>query len=162
MTPQTRPFDRLPTTILAAGVFGLAWNIFGLTRFAATEFANEAELIAGGMTAAQAALYTALPSWMAIAFGVGVLAGTTGCILMLLRRRAAVPVLTASLVAYVVLFVGDITQGVFAAFGVGQVVVLGLVVAVAAALLALARRGDRAGFFDGPRPGRAVLPATSA
>lgn len=161
MTLQPRHPGRLPVTLRAAALLGLAWNSFGLSRFAATEFASEAELVADGMTAAQAALYAALPAWMAIAFAVGVLGGAAGSALMLLRRRAAVPVLGASLTAYVVLFVSDITQGVFAAFGAGQVALLGLVVAVAAALLALARRGDRAGFFHRLRPAGAGLRSTS-
>ncbi|MGG5821364.1 hypothetical protein [Falsiroseomonas sp. HW251] len=141
-----------PRFVIPAAAIGLAWNLFGATRFVATELATEAALVAGGMTPAQAALYAGLPGWMALAFALGVFGGVAGCVLMLLRRRAAVPVLAASLAGYLVLFAGDVTQGVFAAFGLGQVAILLLVLAVAAGLLALAWRGLG-------MPGKAVLSA---
>ncbi|MFN9014361.1 MAG: hypothetical protein ACK5VS_13205 [Hyphomonadaceae bacterium] len=49
----------------------------------------------------------------------------------------------ASLVAYVVLYIGDIVHGVFAALGPPQVIVLTVVVAIAAALLWVARFSDK-------------------
>lgn len=124
---------------LPAGL-GLAWSLFGLTRFLATAFATPETLIAGGMTPEQAALYAGLPLWLNLAFALGVLGGVLGCALLLLRRRAAVPVLGLSLGAYLALFLGDITEGVFAAFGPGQVLILTVVVLVAAGLFWLARR----------------------
>ncbi|MFN7496667.1 MAG: hypothetical protein ACK5XZ_12185 [Hyphomonadaceae bacterium] len=51
--------------------------------------------------------------------------------------------LLASLVAYVVLYIGDIVHGVFAALGPPQVIVLTVVVAIAAALLWVARFSDK-------------------
>jgi hypothetical protein len=146
----------------AAAGLGLAWSLFGLLRFAQTSLASEAELLAGGMTPAQAALYAALPGWMTAAFALGVLGGTVGCALLLLRRRAAVPVLAASLAGYVVLFAGDVTEGVFAAFGPSQVVILTFVVAIAAGLLALARHAERLGLLRGMPADLPVDPAYPA
>jgi len=140
-TPAPRPRARIP--LLAAGAAGLAWNAFGLWRLADTAFATEAELVAGGFTLAQAALYAALPGWMDLAFAVGVLGGMLGCVLLMLRRSLACPVLGASLAAYLALYAGDIAHGVFAAFGAGQVAVLTVVVLVAGALLWLAARAAR-------------------
>jgi hypothetical protein len=96
-------------------------------------------LIAQGMTAAQAAVMMGYPGWMTLAFAMGVLGGLVGSVLLLLRRKGAVAVLAASLAGYVVLYLGDVTQGVFAAMGTPQVVVLTVVVAIAVGLLALAR-----------------------
>jgi hypothetical protein len=94
--------------------------------------------MASGLTQPQATLYAALPWWMNTVFAIGVFGGTVGSVLLLLRKSIAIPVFVVSLVAYVILYIGDITQGVFAAFGTPQVVILSTVVAIAAALLWLA------------------------
>ena len=135
--PQSWP---LRIIILA----GLAWSLFGVWQFARQTFADTAGLMAGGMTAEQAELYAGLPGWMAAAFAIGTIGGSLGCVLLLAGRRAAVPVLAASLVAYAALFVGDAVYGVFAAFGPPQVVVLSFAVAIAAGLVWLAWREARA------------------
>jgi hypothetical protein len=124
---------------LMAGL-GLAWNLFGVVQFLSTAGASVDALVRGGMTPAQAALYAGLPAWMNIAFAVGVSGGVLGSLLLLLRRRTAVPVFADSLGAYVVLYIGDIALGVFEAFGPPQVVILTMVVLIAAALLWLALR----------------------
>ncbi len=59
-----------------------------------------------------------------------------GSVLLLLRHAPRAPVLAASLVAYVALWIGDAVHGVFAAMGAPQVVILTLVVAIAAGLFA--------------------------
>jgi hypothetical protein len=66
-------------------------------------------------------------------------------VLLLFGRRLAVPVLWASLAAYVALFTGDAIYGVFAAFGPPQVAVLSSVVLIAAGLVWLAQRLKRQG-----------------
>ena len=132
----------------AAAVAGLAWNAFGLFRFATTTFASAAELAASGMTPAQAELYASLPAWMHAAFALGVIGGLLGCALLLFGDRRATPVFAASLAAYVVLWAGDLALGVFAAFGWPQVAILSFVVAVAAALLACSRRAERRGIVS--------------
>ncbi|HEU4408588.1 MAG TPA: hypothetical protein VFS43_25225 [Polyangiaceae bacterium] len=81
------------------------------------------------------------------AFAVGTFGGLAGCLLLLLRRRVATPVLAASLAGYVLLFAGDVTEGVFAALGAPQVATLSAVVAIAAALFAWSRRLERRGAF---------------
>lgn len=52
-----------------------------------------------------------------------------------MRKRLATPVFGLSLLAYAILYAGDIALGDFAAFGAPQVVILTLVVATAAAIL---------------------------
>lgn len=129
------------TTVLAAA--GLLWNIYGIVQFSRTAGASAQDLQQMGMSAEQAALYASLPFWMTAVFFIGVAGGTLGSVLIMARSRAATPVLAVSLAAYVALFAGDAALGVFAAFGAGQVAVLGLVVAIAAGLLALARHQAR-------------------
>lgn len=138
---------RLPRWVLVASALGLAWNVFGLVQFVLSLQATPESLIAGGMTAEQAAVMTSYPGWMTAAFAVGTLGGTVGCILLLLRRALAVPVFSVSLVAYLALYYGDIVHGVFAALGTPQIVVLTSVVAIAGVLLALAVFARRRGWL---------------
>ncbi len=126
-----------------AAIAGLLWSLFGAYLFASQTFADRAGLMAQGMTAEQAELYAGLPVWMGFAFGIGTVGGVLGCGLLLLAHRAALTVLWVSLGAYLALYAGDIILGVFAAFGPPQVIVLTLVVAIAAALVWVARQAVR-------------------
>jgi hypothetical protein len=131
--------------IAAGAAAGAAWNLFGVFQFLQSLNSTQQSLVKMGMTAEQAAVYAGYPEWMTIAFAVGVGAGLAGSVLILARRASAVPVLAASLAGYVLLYIGDITEGVFAALGPPQVAILTTVVAVAVGLLMwsrhLARRG---------------------
>jgi len=118
---------------------GLAWNLFGLVQFVKALGATPASLVAGGLSDRQAAVMGSLPWWMELAFGIGVIGGTLGCVLLAYRVRWARPVLLVSLLAYLLLYLGDILHGVFAVMGAPQVVVLSLVVLIAGALWGYAR-----------------------
>lgn len=137
---DTTPAAGLPKWVWGAAILGLLWNIFGLYQFVVGLGADQASLVAAGMTSEQAQVMLTYPVWMTIAFAIGVIGGTIGCILFLMRHALARPVFLASLVGYVILWIGDATQGVFAALGTPQVVILTFVVAVAAGLWALSRR----------------------
>lgn len=140
MTTDTKTLlNRAPIWMMAAALGGIAWNIFGAVQFAGSVTANEASLIASGLTPEQAAVMTSYPVWMTLAFAVGVFGGLAGSVLLFLRRAVAKPILLASLVAYVGLWAGDAIYGVFAAMGASQVAVLTTVVAIAAALFAISR-----------------------
>lgn len=139
-------FARPPVWFRAVIGLGILWNVFGVYQFATQTFADEAMLPNGGMTAQQAALYAGLPVWMPIAFGVGTIGGLIGT-LLLVGRKAATPVLGVSLAGYIVLYIGDYTEGVFAAFGTPQVVILTTVVAIAVCLVALSRSAERRGWL---------------
>lgn len=117
-------------------VAGLGWNLFGLWQFAGSLRQTGESLMAAGMTAEQAELYLALPGWMTVVFAVGVIGGTVGSVLLLLRRVAAVPVFALSLAGYIALFAGDLAYGVFAGLP-EQLVIITTVVLIAGALFAL-------------------------
>jgi len=123
----------------AAGLLGIGWNLFGVVQWVLSLGATPESLMGGGLTRAQADLYLALPAWMTLAFAVGVFGGLLGSVALLLRSRRAVPILGASLVAYLVLFAGDAALGLFAAIP-HQLPILSLVVAIAVALSAIAWR----------------------
>lgn len=139
MTTSSALATPFPLAARIAAVAGLLWSLFGAWQFVRQTFTDHAGLVAGGMTPEQAQLYAALPVWMAVVFAIGTLGGSLGCVLVLMGRKAGLPVLAASLAAYVALYAGDVLYGVFAVFGTPQVIVLTLVVGVAAGLLWLAR-----------------------
>jgi hypothetical protein len=130
---------RAPLWLSIAALGGVAWNLFGAVQFAGSATATAESLMASGLTPEQAAVMTGYPAWMTLAFAIGVAGGLVGSVLLLLRRPLAQPLLAASLVAYVALWIGDAVHGVFAAMGAPQVAILTTVVAVAAALFALSR-----------------------
>lgn len=140
----TAPAWRRSFLLLAAA--GLAWNLFGLSRLIGTLNASPETLMGGGLSAAQAAAYLALPAWMTAAFAGGVLGGLAGSAGLLLRRAWALPVLAASLVCYVALFAGDAYHGLFEVMP-KQLPVLIVVLAVAALLLAGAAAARRTGWL---------------
>jgi hypothetical protein len=119
---------------------GLAWNIFGVVQFLSSLNATETSLMAQGLTAEQSMVMLNYPTWMTVAFAVGVFGGIIGSVLLALKSRFTVPVFTISLIAYIILYIGDITEGVFAALGASQVIILTFVVTVAAGLLWYAKK----------------------
>lgn len=129
-----------PQTGLFRAAIGLAllWNIFGCIQCIATLITDPAAWMARGMSPAQAALYAGLPLWMHLAFVAAVFAGAAGCALLLLRRRAALPLLALSLAGYATLMTGDTLLGIFAAFGLPQIIIVGGSTLVAAGVLAAA------------------------
>jgi hypothetical protein len=130
-----------------ATALGLAWSLFGLVQFVGSLQATPESLIASGLAADQARVMLGYPSWMTVAFAVGVLGGVAGTILLGLRYARASMVLAASLAGYVLLWIGDAVHGVFAALGTPQIVILSLVVLIAAGLLAMARHAAAKGWL---------------
>ena len=134
-----------PRWFAPLGLLALLWNLFGVVQFVSSLRDTQESLVRMGMTPGQAEVYASYPAWMSAAFGLGVFAGLVGSVVLLLRRKLATPLFALSLLGYIVLFIGDVTEGVFAALGAKQVAILSTVVAIAAALLQLSRRFERAG-----------------
>jgi hypothetical protein len=106
-----------PMWFWIASVLGLGWNLFGVYQFFGSLSATPESLQAKGMTAEQAAVMLGYPTWMTIAFAIGVVAGSIGCILLLVKNSQSIFIFWASLIAYIILYIGDVTQGVFCGFG---------------------------------------------
>src|SRR3712207_1087839 len=93
------PASRTPWHLWLVGVLSLLWNGFGAYDYLMTNTQGDAYLRSMGLTEAQMAYYDAMPAWMTAVWAIGVWGATLGSVLLLLRRRWAVPVFTASLVA---------------------------------------------------------------
>jgi len=96
-----------PRWFWAASAIGLLWNLAGVAAFVA-----QMTMDASSLPAAERAFYEATPVWATAAFSIAVAAGVIGSAALLFRRRWAVSVFAASLLAIVVqishsLFIGD-------------------------------------------------------
>ena len=125
---------------------GTLWNAYGVVQFANALGQTPESLMALGLSESQAILYAGLPAWMSVVFGIGVLGGLAGSVALGLGRRVARPILATSLVAYVLLFAGDVAHGVFAAIP-SQFAIITFVVAFAGALVWAAERARRLGLL---------------
>ncbi len=132
--------SRVPAWLAAIALAGIAWNAFGAVQFIGSLTATTDSLLASGLSQEQAAIMLEYPLWMTIAFGIGVAGGLVGSVLLLWRHPLARPAFGVSLVAYAALWLGDAAYGVFAALGAGQVIILTIVVAIAAALFLVSGR----------------------
>jgi hypothetical protein len=86
---------------IAAIVF-LLWNLFGCYMFW-SQYSMTPEQIAA-LPAGQQQLWNAMPAWMWIVYGVAVVSGALGAVMLLLNKRVAMPLFALSLLAIVVQF----------------------------------------------------------
>jgi hypothetical protein len=86
---------------MAAAIVSLVLMALGCVALAMHLTADQATLPLD-----QRALFQAEPKWVVAASAVGIIAGTLGALLLVLRRRAAEPLLLVSLLALLVWVVG--------------------------------------------------------
>ena len=79
----------------------LAWEVIGCFMYLGQVTADRASLPLD-----QRAMWDATPTWMVAAYAIAVWVGLAGAILLLMRRRLALPLLLVSLIAVVIQFSG--------------------------------------------------------
>lgn len=89
---------KTPWHLWLVGVLSLLWNGFGAFDFIQTTTRGEAYMRAAGFDDAMVAYYDAMPGWMYLPWTLGVWGAVIGSVLLLLRRRWAVPAFGLSLV----------------------------------------------------------------
>ena len=108
--------NQLPKWYFPVTIAALLWNLMGCGAFM-SDVLLTAEDVAK-MSADQQAIYASRPTWAVAATGVAVWGGALGSLGLILRRRWALPLLSASLIGLVVqdvaMFVlSDVLQGVW-------------------------------------------------
>ena len=103
---------RTPWHLWVVGVLALLWNSFGWVDYTMTQTRQDEWFAQMGMTAAQLEYFNAMPAWTHAAWAIGVWGGALGAILLLLRRKWAMPV-------FVVSFLGWLAGAVYA-FGMSD------------------------------------------
>lgn len=93
---------KAPWHVWLVGVFALLFNAIGVFDFVMNLWQGPAYLASAGMTPEQIAHYRGMPVWMMVVWAVGVFGAFGASVLLLLRRRLAMPVFVVSLVAFLV------------------------------------------------------------
>lgn len=88
---------KTPWHLWLVGVLSLLWNAFGGFDFVQTVTRGEAYWRESGMTQPMIDYYHAMPNWMYGPWILGVWGAVAGSILLLLRRKWAVPAFAISL-----------------------------------------------------------------
>lgn len=136
---QTTPPNAAPKHLWIVGVIALLWNGIGAFDYLMTETRNEAYM--SRYTPEQLAYFYGFPAWAVGTWAIAVWGAVLGSVLLLLRKRLAVPVFAVSLAAMVVTTVYNygLSDGWRIAGGAGPLVFSVLIFAVAVALLLYAR-----------------------
>jgi|JI8StandDraft_2_1071088.scaffolds.fasta_scaffold06266_7 hypothetical protein len=131
--------NKPPLWFTVTVVVALLWNLMGLLAIVANLNLSAADLAA--LPAEQQALHRAQPGWSVVGSVIAVVAGTLGCVALVLRKRWALWLFVASLVGIAMQDAGlFIAAGSLQALGPFVVVMQGLVLGVGVLLLLLSRR----------------------
>jgi len=91
---------RTPWHLWVVGVLAALWNGFGCFDYFMTQTQREDWFAQMGMTAEQVVYFDAMPAWTHAAWAIGVWGGLLGAVLLLLRRKWALPVFVASFLGW--------------------------------------------------------------
>ena len=91
---------RTPWHLWLVGVVALLFNAIGVFDFMMTMTQGAHYMASAGMTAAQIAHYQRMPAWMTAVWAIGVWGAFLGSLLLLLRRKLALPFFAVSLAAF--------------------------------------------------------------
>lgn len=139
VTPPSTPWH-----LWLVGILGVLWDSVGAFDYLMTETQNEAYM--SQFTPEQLEYFYGFPSWVVAFWALAVWGGLLGTILLLLRKRVAVPVLLGSFLAMVVTAIHNflLSDGLEVMGGAGAAFSV-LIFAVALGLWlyarAMARRG---------------------
>ena len=93
---------KAPWHVWLIGVFALLFNSIGVFDFVMSMLQGAEYQASAGMTPAQIAHYQEMPTWMTVVWAVGVFGAFLASILLLLRKKLALPVFVVSLGAFLV------------------------------------------------------------
>lgn len=88
---------RAPWHLWVVSILGLLWNAVGLFDYSMTMTRSASYM--SRFSAEQIVAISGYPIWLVIAWGLAVSGGVLGALLLLARKRIAVPVLAVSLVS---------------------------------------------------------------
>ena len=89
-----------PRHLWIVGIVSLLWNLLGAMDYVMTETKNEAYM--GQFTPEQLEFFYGFPVWLIAFWAVAVWGAVLGSVLLLMRKKLAVPVLVVSFLCMVV------------------------------------------------------------
>jgi len=99
MSDETSRQRRTPWHVWVIGIVALLWSSVGAMDYVMTQTRNADYM--SQFTPQQLEFFYRLPAWVTACWAIAVWGGVLGAVLLLLRRRAAVWVLLASLLGFV-------------------------------------------------------------
>ena len=136
---------KAPKWFTVVAIVALLWNLLGCFALYADLRLTPEDV--AKLSAAQQAMHASRPAWSVAATGIAVIAGALGCVGLILRQRWSFALLVLSLVGVVV---QDIS--LFAMSGAASdptaLVLQGIVLVVAVALVLLARKATKQGWLS--------------
>lgn len=142
MTTSTKP----STVFWIVSVLALLWNLMGVWAYIMHVTITPEALQA--LPPAEQALYTNVPTWATAAFAIAVWGSTLGCILLLLRRRLAVPVLSIAFAGILVQMVHQLViSKSIEVYGPGGMVMPVMIILIGGFLIWYARKAQALGWL---------------
>jgi hypothetical protein len=134
-----------PWHLWLVGILALLWNCIGAFDYAMTETRNASYMSA--FTPEQLTYFYGFPTWVVATWALSVWGGVLGSVLLLLRKRWAVPVFGVSLVTMMLtsFYSFVLTNGLATMGGAGGLVFSAVIFVIAVALLFYARHLARIG-----------------
>ncbi len=144
---MTENANKAPTWFRVVAIVALIWNAFGLFVFLSQMFITEEALAA--MEEADRQMMLTRPIWATAGFGLGVIAGTLGSVLLVMKKKSAAPVLLLSLLGIVVQQIhGFFMSNYVEMVGVAAIIFPLLVLLIAIMLWMMARSATAKGWLS--------------
>jgi hypothetical protein len=99
---MTNALVKIPWHLWLVGVIAVLFNFIGVFDYVMSMAQGAKYQASAGMTPEQIAHYQGMPGWMTVVWAVGVFGAFVASILLLLRRKLALPVFVLSLAAFLV------------------------------------------------------------
>lgn len=123
-------------------VIALLWNLMGVSRYLMQAY--NVESFRDQFNADQLALIDGTPAWATAVFAIAVFSGLLGAILLLMKRRLAVPLLGLSLICVLVQMIYSwVGTNVLNLFGTVDAIVLPIMVIVISIFLYYYSKGAK-------------------
>ena len=138
--------SKVPASFRVVSILALLWNLLGVAMFFLQTGLSTEDIAA--MPEAQRVVYEAMPSWLAVFYGLSVFAGALGSLGLLLGRRWAVPLFAVSLASVLVQMVAIYAlTPAWQASGASGLPMTLVIIGIAAFLLWYARRASVRGWL---------------
>lgn len=126
MTTASKP----NTGFWIIAVMALIWNLVGVFFWTAENFMMT-DAILNQLPEAEADLFRSKPSWGVIVYGIATIGGTLAAILMLAKKKLAVPLFFLSLLCILIQMIyGWVATNAIEVYGTGQGAIMPLVIII--------------------------------
>lgn len=96
---------KTPLHLWIVGILALLWSLMGAVDYLMTQTNNETYM--GQFTPEQLEFFNSFPSWLVAFWALAVWGGVLGAVLLLLRKRHALPVYVIAFLCMVVTMIRD-------------------------------------------------------